>query len=124
VVFVVLLLQPFLGVLHHMLYKKYNSRTMWSYAHIWLGRGAITLGMINGGLGLQLADSMHMSSRPGIIAYGVIAGIMWLAWVAASIVGERRRKTKVDSPPKYEGRTDSDTEAPLANAPTNGQRAN
>lgn len=27
-----------------------------------------------------------------IIAYGVVAGIMWLAWVAAAIVGERRRK--------------------------------
>jgi hypothetical protein len=104
-------LQPVFGMLHHILYKKHGSRTMWSYVHIWLGRIAITLGMINGGLGLQLADSMHMSSRGGIIAYGIIAVIVWLAWVAASIVGERRRKR--DAPPKYENRADSDSDRPM-----------
>jgi hypothetical protein len=115
VVFAVLILQPVFGLLHHIFFKKHGSRTLWSYVHIWLGRGAITLGIINGGLGLQLADSMHMSSRGGIIAYGVIAGFMWLAWVAASIVGERRRKNR-EAPPKYETRTDSDTDVPMRRA--------
>jgi len=30
-------------------------------------------------------------TRGQIVAYGVVAGIMWLAWVAAAIFGERRR---------------------------------
>jgi hypothetical protein len=106
--------------MHHFLYKKHGSRTMWSYAHIWVGRGAVTLGIINGGLGLKLADSMNMSSRPGIIAYAVVAAVMWLAWVAASVVGERRKKRNVEAPPKYEGRKDSDTDAPLTDVPANG----
>ncbi|KAF3006807.1 hypothetical protein E8E13_010450 [Curvularia kusanoi] len=104
VVLILVFLQPFLGFLHHMLFKKYQSRTLWSYAHIWVGRIAVTLGIINGGLGLQWADSMNMSSRGGIIAYAVIAVFVWLAWVAASIIGERRRSRKLaEAPPKYEG---------------------
>jgi hypothetical protein len=103
VVFILVFLQPIFGFIHHTLFKKYQSRTFWSYVHIWVGRIAITLGIINGGLGLQLADSMNMSSRSGIIAYAVIAVIVWLAWVAASIIGERRRARKsANSPPKYE----------------------
>jgi hypothetical protein len=88
VVFVIVFFQPFLGFLHHSLFKKYGHRTMWSYAHIWTGRVAITLGIINGGLGLKLANN----SNSGKIAYGVVAGFMWLAWVAAMVIGERRRK--------------------------------
>lgn len=102
VVFVLVFFQPILGFLHHTLFKKYNHRTLWSYAHIWLGRIAVTLGIINGGLGLRLADSMMMSSRGGIIAYGVIAGLVWLVWVAAMFVGERRRKrARGNAPGKY-----------------------
>jgi signal transduction histidine kinase len=105
VVFILVFLQPFFGFLHHALFKKYQSRTLWSYVHIWLGRVAITLGIINGGLGLQWADSMNLSSRSGIIAYAVIAVVVWLAWVAASVIGERRRGRKpMDLPPRYEKR--------------------
>ncbi|KAF2621252.1 iron reductase domain protein [Macroventuria anomochaeta] len=102
VVFILVFLQPILGFMHHALFKKYQSRTLWSYLHIWVGRIAVTLGIINGGLGLQWADSMNMSSRGGIIAYAVIAVAVWLAWVAAMVIGERRRARKLaDAPPKY-----------------------
>lgn len=56
--------------------------------HLWLGRAAITLGIINGGLGLKLAND---SPRAGFIAYGVIAGVVWLVWVTAIVLGEKRR---------------------------------
>jgi hypothetical protein len=105
VVLILIFLQPIFGFLHHALFKKYQCRTLWSYVHIWLGRIAVTLGIINGGLGLQWADSMNMSSKGGIIAYAVIAVVVWLAWVAASIIGERRRSKRLsDVPPKYEER--------------------
>lgn len=103
VVLILVFAQPISGYLHHLLFKKYQSRTLWSYVHIWIGRIAVTLGIINGGLGLQWADSMNMSSRGGIIAYTVIAVFVWLAWVAAIVIGERRRaKRLTDAPPKYE----------------------
>jgi hypothetical protein len=41
------------------------------------------------------------NTKPGPIAYGIIAAVVWLTYVAAIIIGERRRKVK-DMPPKYE----------------------
>ncbi|KAF1935576.1 CBD9-like protein [Clathrospora elynae] len=123
VVLVLIFFQPILGFLHHVMFKRYNRRTMWSYSHIWIGRIAVTLGIINGGLGLQLASSMGQSVRSGMIAYGVIAALVWLAWVAAIVVGERRRKMSGSAvsagvPPRYEdGRRESDRNddtAPIA----------
>ncbi|KAF2828052.1 hypothetical protein CC86DRAFT_405074 [Ophiobolus disseminans] len=117
IVFVLLFFQPILGYVHHVQYKNYSRRTIWSYGHLWLGRIVITLGMINGGLGMLLASDApaFLAFRPTqgqIIAYGVIAGIMWLLWVAAAIIGERRRasatpnarkEAEIDegSPPPY-----------------------
>jgi hypothetical protein len=96
IVFVLLFFQPILGFIHHVQYKKHSRRTIWSYGHLWLGRIVITLGMINGGLGMLLASDApsFLSFRPTrgqIIAYGVIAGLVWLLWVAAAVIGERRR---------------------------------
>lgn len=130
VVLVLLFFQPILGFLHHLFFKKYTSRTLWSYAHIWTGRIAVTIGIINGGLGLRWADSMGLSSKGGIIAYGVIAGLVWVVWVAAIVVGESRRKRAIaNAPPKDSGsprqaslRSD---EAPVRSdeAPVNGHYA-
>ena len=50
--------------------------------------------MINGGLGLLLAYDAPLGfapSRDQVIAYGVIAAIMWLLYVSAAVIGERRR---------------------------------
>lgn len=79
-----------------MRFKKDGRRTVWSYGHIWLGRIAITLGMVNGGLGLLLAEDApafvnFRPTRGQIVTYGVVAGIMWVLWVGAVVVGERRR---------------------------------
>ncbi|KZM20372.1 uncharacterized protein EKO05_0006920 [Ascochyta rabiei] len=102
ILFTLLFFQPIMGYIHHLKYKKHQRRTLWSYGHLWLGRIAITLGMINGGLGLLLAYDAPLGfapSRGQVIAYGIVAGIMWLLWVTAAIVGERRRSnagTKID----------------------------
>lgn len=93
VVFCLLFFQLILGWLHHSQFKKYRRRTVWSYGHLWLGRAVITLGMINGGLGMLLATETgyFVPSQGQMIAYGVVAGIMWLLWVCVSLIGERRR---------------------------------
>lgn len=96
VLFALLFFQPILGFVHHLKFKKYSRRTVWSHGHLWLGRIIITLGMINGGLGLLLASDApaftgFVPSRGHMIAYGVVAGIMWLLWVAAAVHGERKK---------------------------------
>ena len=94
--FMILLGQPVFGWLHHKLFKKYGHRTFWSYAHLWHGRVAILLGMVNGGLGLQLAHSGESAK----IAYAVITAIVGIAYIAAIFLGERRRRRR--APPNNE----------------------
>ena len=93
VLFVLLIFQPILGFLHHTMFKKHSRRVLWSYGHIWLGRIVITLGIINGGLGLKLAERSPFAAKKGaIIAYGVVAGGIWLIYMASAIYGEMKRK--------------------------------
>ena len=90
-----LLLQPILGLIHHYIYKRQGARTIWATAHVWFGRVVITLGIINGGLGLRLSDN----TRKGEIAYGVVAGVVWLLWMSVVVDwylrhGDGRRKNE------------------------------
>lgn len=70
-----------LGLIHHQIYRSRHSRTLWATAHVWFGRVVITLGIINGGLGLQLSGN----TVKGEIAYGVVAGVMWWLWMVVVI---------------------------------------
>lgn len=47
--------------------------------------------MINGGLGLMLSDN----TVKGEIAYGVVAGVMWLTWMAVAVWGHLRSQDRV-----------------------------
>lgn len=77
-----LYLQPVLAILHHEIYRKTPKRTVWSVAHVWWGRVIVSLGIINGGLGLQLSGN----TVKGKIAYAVIAGVIWLVWLAVAVM--------------------------------------
>lgn len=92
VIFAFLFFQPILGILHHIGFKKTGRRSFISYVHLWLGRILITLGIINGGLGLKLAGNV---GRGTYIAYGVVAGFFWLSWMLAACFGAVRRKKNV-----------------------------
>lgn len=94
VLFVLLFFQPILGYLHHAMFKKHSRRVVWSYGHIWLGRGIIVLGIVNGGLGLQLAQRTRAfaPSSGAVIAYSVVAGVIGLIYLASIIFGEIKRK--------------------------------
>ncbi|KAF2149095.1 iron reductase domain protein [Myriangium duriaei CBS 260.36] len=85
---------PFSGQLHHQLYKKHGKRTIFGHMHANTGRIVILLGIINGGLGLQLADE----TKKSIIAYGVIAGIVGVAYIAMFVHAETRRKSNATRP--------------------------
>jgi hypothetical protein len=95
--------QPIGGILHHLGFKRHGQRTLVSHLHIWLGRILITLGIINGGLGLLLASKSPRRASPDVlrprhIAYGIFAGVMWILWVIVAVFGELRRRRP--PPPK------------------------
>lgn len=82
-------LQPVFGYLHHLHYLKFHRRGLISYVHIWWGRILMVLGVINGGLGLQLANE---EDGP-IIAYSVISGVVFLGYLAYKLCQFFRRGT-------------------------------
>ena len=83
-----LVFQPIGGLIHHYMYKKYQRRTIWAVTHVWWGRLILTAGIINGGLGLMLSGN----TVKGEIAYGVIAGVVWLTWMAVAVWGQLRSR--------------------------------
>jgi hypothetical protein len=60
--------------------------------HIWMGRILITLGMIQGGLGLLFSDN---ATRGENIAYGVIAGVIWVSWIVIVIAVPLNRNKEI-----------------------------
>ncbi|KAH6698973.1 hypothetical protein BKA61DRAFT_530202 [Leptodontidium sp. MPI-SDFR-AT-0119] len=86
-----LLIQPVTGLTHHLLYKRVGRPNGATYPHIWWGRAVITLGIINGGLGLRLSAN----TKTGEIAYGVVAGIMWFTWMAVIALAFMRSRNKL-----------------------------
>ncbi|KAF2785661.1 iron reductase domain protein [Melanomma pulvis-pyrius CBS 109.77] len=85
-----LFFMPFLGTIHHKMYKKVQKRTAWSYGHVFTGRVIVILGMINGGLGLRLAAA----KTSYLIVYGVFAALIGVAYISAVIGGEYKRSQK------------------------------
>lgn len=82
VIFGLALMMPVLGIAHHFAWKDGKRIYKYAWMHVWLGRVLITAGMINGGLGLQLTNTI----AKGEIVYGVVAGSMWLLWVSISVI--------------------------------------
>lgn len=105
------LFQPFLGLIHHDIFrtrfmrwradraKQKPGRTIFGLIHLWIGRILITLGIINGGLGIKLAaGSPFQSARTTMnayIAYGILAGLMWILFASVSALFAYRRTARI-----------------------------
>ncbi|KAL0943057.1 uncharacterized protein CTRU02_200943 [Colletotrichum truncatum] len=79
--------QPIFGYIHHVQFKKYGRRQLWSYLHLFIGRLLIPLGIINGGLGLYISNS----PKEFKIAYAVLAAVLGVSWILIAAVSEFRR---------------------------------
>jgi catechol-2,3-dioxygenase len=76
------------GFLQHLAFRKHQRRTIIGHVHMWVGRVIITLAFINGGLGLQLAGE-HGGK---VIAYGVVAALIWVAWMGITFFWPNKGK--------------------------------
>ncbi|KAI0815900.1 iron reductase domain protein [Xylaria sp. FL0064] len=79
--------QPLGGYIHHLYFVKHQKRGLVSHGHIWYGRILIVLGIVNGGLGLQLAGAKQSL----VIAYSVVAAVIFSAYIGSAILGEVKR---------------------------------
>ncbi|PLB50662.1 hypothetical protein P170DRAFT_445933 [Aspergillus steynii IBT 23096] len=87
IVVVLLLFQPFIGLIHHFRFRKTQKPGKWTRLHVWYGRVLILLGIINGGLGLELAAN----TTGGEIAYGVVGGIFGAGLLLVAILVETKK---------------------------------
>ncbi|KAG8676446.1 hypothetical protein FPOAC2_02543 [Fusarium poae] len=78
---ILMIVQPVLGWMHHRNYVKYQRRTTISHAHIWYGRGIMIVGIINGGIGLQLSGA----STALIVAYSVVGVVVSMIYAGGAI---------------------------------------
>ncbi|KAJ3938271.1 uncharacterized protein N0V96_011516 [Colletotrichum fioriniae] len=79
--------QPIFGYIHHVQFKRYGVRQIWSHIHLVIGRLLIPLGIINGGLGLYISNS----PKEFKIAYAILAAVFGIAWIFVSVISESRR---------------------------------
>lgn len=106
-----LLFQPVLGALHHAVYVRRNRRSIWSTLHVWWGRIVLTLAIIQGGLGLRFANN----TTGGKIAYGVIAGLIWVTWFGVALRHDIKKRKIQDTGEK---RSDSEEMSPIGKEET------
>ena len=66
-----------------------------------------------------MTSADQISTRKGEIAYGVVAGIVWLVYVVSIFVGEARRRrdrkaaVRAEAEPKRHGSDSSDATGPV-----------
>ncbi|KAL5041256.1 hypothetical protein BDW71DRAFT_13549 [Aspergillus fruticulosus] len=94
VIGILILFQPAMGLLQHLHFRRTGKKSIFAILHRWLGRLAITLGVITGGLGFRLAgiDSNPYTPKSAVIAYSVIAGVMGLVYVAVQVLRAVRER--------------------------------
>lgn len=85
-----LFVQGALGQLHHAEFMRTKKRSIWSYAHIWVGRAVIAGGIINGGIGLgpDLADA----SSGQTAAYVIVALVIVCTYTVFFFLQRRKQK--------------------------------
>lgn len=102
-----MVLQPILGALHHTSYKRQGRRGALSHVHVWYGRALMILGIINGGLGLQLARANMAFRTAYIVLAAVIAGPYFLAIPWLEMRKAKASKSQATRGPSGKGQTAS-----------------
>jgi tellurite resistance-related uncharacterized protein len=90
-----ILFQPAMGLAQHLYFRRTGKKSIAAYVHRWFGRTAITLGIINAGLGFRLTGiGTSVAPTGAVIAYGVVAGLVWVGYVlTVSFLSYRKRQS-------------------------------
>ena len=86
----IIVFQPVMGILQHWHFKKTGGRSIFAYLHRWTGRIAIVLGMINNGLGFQLAESNVAVPTSSYVRNFVLLGIFVSTWLGLVVKDQFR----------------------------------
>ncbi|CZR52529.1 uncharacterized protein PAC_02406 [Phialocephala subalpina] len=76
----IIIIQPAMGILQHLHFRKTGGKSVFAYIHRWNGRVAIILGMINQGLGFKLVGIGSVVHAHSLIRNFVILGVFGGIW--------------------------------------------
>ncbi|PYI10233.1 CBD9-like protein [Aspergillus sclerotiicarbonarius CBS 121057] len=119
----VVLIQPILGIMQHLHFRKTGTSSLYGVSHRYLGRFFVALGVINGGIGFRYATAKNPDIPPASpLAYGIICGSMFVIYV--SVILWRRSKSQAKTSrsyglPFFKSRQDKPTLATLDNSSDN-----
>jgi len=103
----IIVFQPIMGILQHRHFKKTGGKSIFAYLHRWIGRGAIALGMINSGLGFQLARTTGILVTTSCyvrsyVLLGVLVSI-WFSLVVFDHLRAHRQKPAASTDEREKG---------------------
>lgn len=81
IVMIIMTLQPIIGTVHHLLFKKRQTSTWYGVIHRFFGRIAVIAGAINVGLGLMLGPPPVRR----IVAYSVLTAVFGTLYVVVTV---------------------------------------
>lgn len=113
VIILLVIVQPILGIRHHMLFRRTQRKTWLGYAHRWQGRIMLILGVVNGGIGYNLSRTGPSGGpRGALVGYGVVAGIVYVCYfgMLAFKAFKQRQVSRGDKTDGTEGAERPDTE--------------
>ena len=76
----IIVIQPAMGILQHLYFRKTRGKSVYAYIHRWTGRVATTLGMINQGLGFQLVGIGTVVHAHSLVRNFMFLGILGGIW--------------------------------------------
>jgi hypothetical protein len=96
----IIVVQPAMGILQHLHYRKTGGKSVYAYIHRWNGRIAIILGMVNQGLGFQLVG-IGTVVRPhslirNFVFLGIFGGIWFVLATWDGLRGKLGKENKTD----------------------------
>ena len=86
---ILMVLQPVWGILQHKHFRRSGARGPFGWAHRVLGAIAILLGIVNGGLGLQLADNVGSSGGNAYVLGAAVLGCIYGTTFVATALTKR-----------------------------------
>ncbi|KIW91581.1 uncharacterized protein Z519_07548 [Cladophialophora bantiana CBS 173.52] len=75
--------QPTLGLLQHIHFRKFGTRSAYGQTHRWLGRAMILLGVVNGGLGFKTVGMIGTEYVPtySVVLYSIFSAVVFIVYL-------------------------------------------
>ncbi|KIV81815.1 hypothetical protein PV11_03969 [Exophiala sideris] len=96
----IIVIQPAMGILQHLHFKRTGKKSIFAYVHRWVGRVMICLGWINSGLGFQIVGTHLIPTHSWVrnfLLMGILGGIWFLLMGVDGFRSHMAKKDKLSS---------------------------